>query len=579
MKGLFRHTRKLYTHARMTKALLLWLALGFSPPLLALDLSKEIARMPKEKRPTPEQVQAARQDEELQKKHEEEVWRRLEPALQQWARKGKPYLPRAIFPTDLPQANVPAFPGAEGAGSHSCGGRGGQVYVVTNLADSGPGTFREACEVAGPRIVVFNVAGIIHLDLPLHIVAPYITIAGQTAPGDGVCVAGRTTHVDTHDVIIRYMRFRRGATNLFDRDDCLGGQPIGNIIVDHCSTSWGLDENLSMYRHVYRPQGATEFFKYPTLNLTIQWCISSEALNTYDHAFGGTWGGCNTSFHHNLFACNTGRNPSIGMSYDFNFVNNVLFNWRHRTLDGGDQGSLVNCINNYYKPGPVTPDAPVRHRIGLPQSSTFKPDPTVRYGKWYVAGNFVEGDVKSTADNWAGGIQFKEGPGSETAEPVSAEDKLESLVKKVRRSEPFPMAPVAVQTAKQAYEAVLAGAGATLPRRDAVDLRILEEVRSGKITFEAGKGIIADVSQVGGYPDYKGQPGADLEPDGIPLWWKKQFGLAANDPSLASSDLKGDGYTVIEKYLDGLDPTKRIDWNDPKSHVNTLTADKLRPRR
>jgi hypothetical protein len=532
-----------------------------------LELSKEIARMPREKRPTREQIEAAKREEAEHQKYQDDLWARLEPQLQDWAKKGKPYLPRATFPTDLPQANVPAFPGAEGGGKYSFGGRGGRVYVITNLADSGAGTFREVCEAAGPRIAVFNISGIIHLKSPVHILAPYLTIAGQAAPGEGVCIAGRTTHVDTHDVVIRYMRFRRGATNLFDRDDCLGGQPIGNIMIDHCSASWGLDENLSMYRHVYRPKDSAEWLKLPTLNITIQWCISSEALNTYDHAFGGTWGGLNTSFHHNLFACNTGRNPSIGMSYDFNFVNNVLFNWRHRTLDGGDQGSRVNCINNYYKPGPATPVAPGRHRIGEPQGSTFKPDATVRYGKWFVAGNVVEGDERVTADNWAGGVQFKD------------ESHTESLSTRVRVNAPFPMAPITTQSAKAAFERVLAGAGATLPQRDTVDQRAVEQVRNCRMAFPEGKGIITDISQVGGYPNYQGQPFSDLGADGIPLWWKRQYHLDENDPELAKKDLNGDGYTVMDKYLDGLDPTKKIDWEEPLSNANTLTIEKLRPRK
>ena len=183
---------------------------------------------------------------------DDEAWHRAEPEVARWAKMGRPYIALALIPEDLPQAPIPAFPGAEGGGMHTVGGRGGKVFVVTNLNDSGPGSLREACEAGGPRIVVFNVAGIIHLDRPIHIRAPYITIAGQTAPGDGICVAGRSTKIDTHDVVIRYMRFRRGITELADRDDALGGDSsIGNIIIDHCSCSWGLDETLSIYRQMY----------------------------------------------------------------------------------------------------------------------------------------------------------------------------------------------------------------------------------------------------------------------------------------------------------------------------------------
>jgi hypothetical protein len=505
----------------------------------------------------PRPTEEAKRESEAVKRHEEEVWKRIEPEVLAWAKKGKPFIPSASKPEDLPQASVPAFPGAEGAGKFSFGGRSGKIYVVTNLADSGPRTLREACEAAGPRTVVFNVSGIIHLKRRLTIFAPYLTIAGQTAPGDGVCVAGRTTQVNTHDVVIRYMRFRRGETNVFDRDDALGGNPVGNIVVDHCSASWGLDENLSMYRHMYSPGKGKPDQKLPTVNITIQWCISSEALDPYNHAFGGTWGGRNSSFHHNLFACNTGRNPSIGMSYDFNFINNVLFNWRHRTVDGGDQFSLINCINNYYKPGPKTPDTAIRCCVVRPNPTVSKADPTPKFGKVYASGNLVEGNDKVTADNWAGAVQIRIG-GSEEAAQLAAPDAVAGLLESIRVPKPFPMAPLAIQTARDAYESVLAGTGATLPRRDPVDLRIVQEVRTGKVTYEAGQGIITDIRQVGGYPEYKGEPFPDLGADGIPLWWKKKFGLDPKDISLASKDLKGDGYTVIEDYFNGVEPRKKV---------------------
>jgi hypothetical protein len=534
--------------------------------------------------PVPAGADLKRQQEFRQ--HGQEVLTNIAPQLAEWAKKGKPFIPWAARPDDLPQAKVPAFPGAEGGGEFSFGGRGGRVFVVTNLADSGPGTFREACEAPGPRIVVFNVAGVIRLQKPVFIEAPYITIDGHTAPGDGVCVAGETTLVDTHDVVIRYLRFRRGNTDVFDRDDALGGDPVGNIIVDHCSCSWGLDENVSMYRHIYQPPGGGKALKLPTINITIQWCISSEALNIYNHAFGGTWGGRNSSFHHNLFACNTGRNPSIGMSYDFNFVNNVLFNWRHRTVDGGDKNSLYNIINNYYKPGPVTLDNPVRYRIFEPAASRSKADPVYRFGKAYVAGNEVVGYPKITADNWNGGVQFQENNGV-----VHDPTELKALITGVRADKPFPMAPLKVESARDAYRSVLESAGATLPVRDAVDRRIIQDVKTGKVWSEgkeftpppmkrlarnnvgtAGNGIITDVSQVGGWPDYQGEPIQDLCPDGIPLSWKVKYHLDTNDVELAQKDLQGDGYTIMDKYLDGLDPMKKIDWNDPASNVDTLGA-------
>jgi hypothetical protein len=537
-------------------------------------------------------------DEEQQqaewKQHQQALVSNLQPALVEWARQGKPFIPWAAKPGDLPQAGVPAFPGAEGGGKFSFGGRGGKVYVVTSLDDSGPGTLREACEAAGPRVVVFNVAGIIHLKMPVFIEAPYITIAGQTAPGDGICVAGQSVMDDTHDVVIRYVRFRRGIPDIFDRQSCLAGSPVGNIIVDHCSASWGNDQTLDTYRHMYQPPNGGPTLKLPTVNDTIQWCIVSEGLNVNNHAFGGDWGGRNTGFHHNLLACNTGRNPSIAMSFDFNFANNVLFNWRHRSLDGGDQYSEFNIISNYYKPGPATLDNPVRYRIIEPAQSWTKTNPVSHWGKAFVTGNIVEGNARVTADNWDGGVQFNKAPDPDASGDIAKgliDDPLllKQILAQVRVDQAFPMAPMTLQTAPEAYESVLANAGATLPRRDAVDARIVECVKTGKVWAPgqlitppsikglaknnigtAGNGIITDISQVGGYPEYKGEPFKDLGADGIPPGWKKKYQLDPNDAGLAAKDLQGDGYTVLDKYLDGLDPTKKIDWTNPQSNLNTL---------
>ena len=216
------------------------------------------------------------------------AWEKALPIIEAEAENGKPYIPWAARPTDLPQAKIPAFPGAEGGGAYSFGGRGGRVITVDNLNDSGPGSFRDACEQGGARIIVFNVAGIIKLKTPVIVRAPYITIAGQTAPGDGVCIAGESFEIDTHDVVVRHMRFRRGETYVGRRDDSFGGNPIGNIMIDHCSTSWGLDENISFYRHMYNPGEGYKELKLPTVNVTIQNTISAQALDTYNHSFGST---------------------------------------------------------------------------------------------------------------------------------------------------------------------------------------------------------------------------------------------------------------------------------------------------
>jgi hypothetical protein len=250
-------------------------------------------------------------------------------------------------------------------------------------------------------------------------------------------------------------------------------------------------------------------------------------------------------------------------------------------VDGGDETSRVNSINNYFKPGPITPDgAPISYRIIKAERRRGKNAPE-EYGKFYVTGNIVEGNDRVTADNWAGGVQIADAAGgSEDAAPnpgapapaprpaanvISAEQ-----VKMLRADEPFPHAPVTIQPAKDAYEAVLAGAGAALPHRDAVDNRVIEEVRTGKVTYD--KGIITDPKQVGGYPEYKGEPIVDSDNDGIPDAWEVKYGLNPRDPSDASADLNGDGYTNIEKYLDGIDPTKKVDWKDLKNNVNPLAA-------
>jgi hypothetical protein len=548
----------------------------------------------------PQMPEAEKERQAAWKQHEQDVISNVQPALVEWAKKGKPFIPWAAKPSDLPQATVPAFPGAEGGGRFSFGGRGGKIYVVTSLEDSGPGTLREACEAAGPRIVVFNVAGIIHLKMPIYIEAPYITIAGQTAPGDGICIAGESVMDNAHDVIIRYVRFRRGNNNIFDRQSGLAGSPIGNIIIDHCSASWGNDQTLDTYRHMYQPPEGGPALKLPCVNDTIQWCIITEALNINNHAFGGDWGGQNTGFHHNLFACNTGRNPSIAYTHDFNFVNNVLFNWRHRSLDGGDKGSELNIINNYYKPGPATLDNAVRYRIVEPAATWNKTERISHWGKAYVAGNIVDGNPTVTADNWAGGVQFNKAPDADASGDIAKgvivdPDQLKEIVPNVRVDKPFPMAPITIQSAQEAYESVLANAGATLPMRDSVDERAVRQTKTGvtwgmgqQISAESmkglpkndigmgGNGILTDISQVGGYPEYKGSPWPDVGGDGIPAWWKKKYSLDEKDASLASKDLNGDGYTVIEKYLNGLDPTKKVDWSDPKNNVNTLSVEKLR---
>jgi hypothetical protein len=487
------------------------------------------------------------------------AWNKAYPIIEKEAREGKPYIPWAARPIDLPQASIPSFPGAEGGGAYTFGGRGGRVIVVTSLADSGPGTLREACEQGGARIVVFNVAGIIRIKTPLIIRAPYITIAGQSAPGDGVCVAGESVWLNTHDVIVRFMRFRRGETNVGRRDDAIGGNPIGNIMIDHVSASWGLDENMSMYRHMYNDSTGIAEQKLGTVNITIQNSIFSESLDTWNHAFGSTLGGENCTFMRNLWADNAGRNPSIGWNGVFNFANNVMFNWVHRSTDGGDYRALYNIINNYYKPGPETPvDKPIGHRILKPESGRSKLKYQV-YGRAYVAGNIIDGNPKVTKDNWDGGVQVEELP-----------DAGKYTVN-MRVNKPLPMPDITIIPAEKAYTYVLENAGATLPKRDPVDTRVIEQVRTGKITYKEGvplpttqfehrrlpidsykKGIITDPIQVGGYPIYAGKPYTDTDKDGMPDDYEKKNGLDPKNAADASQAKGKEGYTNIENYLNGL---------------------------
>ncbi|MFD2033845.1 polysaccharide lyase [Belliella marina] len=514
---------------------------------------------------------------ELEESRLEAQFQKVLPIIDAEAKSGRPYVPWAAYPLNLVKADIPAFPGAEGGGMYTPGGRGGKVFVVTSLADSGPGTLREACEAGGARTIVFNVAGIIQLETPISVRAPYLTIAGQTAPGDGICIAGETFAIDTHDVIVRHMRFRRGATDVTRRDDALGGDTQGNVIIDHCSISWGLDENLSMYRNMYDAGDGKGRQKLPSSNITIQNSISSEALDVYNHGFGSTIGGYNSTFMRNLWASNISRNPSVGMYGDFTFVNNVLFNYWNRTVDGGDHRSLFNIINNYLKPGPITPEeGAIRYRFLKPESDRSKSDTAV-YGRAYVAGNIADGHPEISKDNWAGGVQIGSGD-------------LKDYIDYIRVDKPFAMSPLSIMDAEEAYEFVLENAGATIPKRDPVDERIVKQVKTGKVEYEDNmesslgseyvkrrllpdsykKGIIVEISQVGGYPEYKGNPYLDSDGDGIPDAWEKRYGLNPNDPSDANNDINGDGYTNLEKYINGIDPEKKVDWKDLKNNSDTL---------
>jgi len=331
-------------------------------------------------------------------------------------------------------------------------------------------------------------------------------------------------------------------------------------MIDHVSASWGLDENMSIYRHMFNDSTGKIEDKFPTVNITIQNSIFSESLDTWNHAFGSTLGGENCSFIRNLWADNAGRNPSVGWNGIFNFANNVIFNWVHRSLDGGDYRAQFNLINNYFQPGPATPkDNNVGHRIAKPESGRSKLKTKV-FGRVYANGNIMEGYPAITNDNWNGGIQVEEDPNTGVYTDF------------MKVSKPMPMPEFTIINATDARTFVLANAGALLPKRDPVDLRITEQVKTGKIAWKDNVklpdsqfkhrrlpidsykiGIITDPKQVGGYPEYKGVPYKDSDGDGMPDEYEVKMGLNPKNAADASQMAKNkSGYTNIEEYLNNI---------------------------
>lgn len=418
------------------------------------------------------------------------------------------------------ETGIPAFPGAEGFGMYTVGGRGGKVIEVTNLNDSGPGSFRAACEEEGPRTVVFRVSGTIPLEKELKVRNGNLTIAGQTAPGQGICLKNYQFNFDCDQLIVRYIRVRPGDEQCKEQD-AIGGNG-DHIIFDHCSASWAVDETLSINK---------------SKHLTVQWCIVSESLTDSchkkgKHGYGGLWGG--GSFHHNLLAHHSSRNPRASGNEDsglLDYRNNVVYNWGFNSAYGGELWPR-NWVNNYYKAGPAT-DEDVRMRIFLQK------DPR---GKMYCAGNYVDGYPKITRNNWKGVHYAEDGEATEKTLRVDTE---------------YPVPPVTTQSAQEAYESVLADAGCSL-QRDAVDARIVEEVRTGTAKYGAtyeggGKGIIDSQNDVGGWPELQSQePLPDGDHDGLPDDWETKHGLDPQNPSDSSTDPNGDGYTALEDYLNFL---------------------------
>ena len=436
-----------------------------------------------------------------------------------------------------------AFPGAEGYGKYATGGREGKVLIVTNLNDDGEGSFRKAATANGPRIIVFAVSGTIHLNSSVSIKAN-ATIAGQTAPGDGICIADKSVQLGGDNIIVRYIRFRLG--DKFQRqagqvdgsggEDAFGGGGKKHIIIDHCTFSWSNDECFSVYN------GDSS---------TFQWNIISEPLNysyhfeTGDkdwehHGYGGIWGGKHLTAHHNLFAHCNNRNPRFngnrqGIQEFVDYTNNVIYNWGGNNIYAGE-GGYYNIVNNYFKYGPST-NKNVRYRIVNPGKTD-----AIGFGKWYVNGNFVDEAKEMTKNNRLGVVMGNGG---------TEEDKKNTIIDKAHSALPIP-----TETAEDAYISVLKYAGASF-KRDTLDARIVKNVldRTGNIIDVQG-GYPAHSPfemTVNAWPALKSlPPPVDADKDGIPDDWETENGLNRSDASDASKKSSHKFYTNIELYINSI---------------------------
>jgi len=416
-------------------------------------------------------------------------------------------------------AQTLAFPSAEGSGKFTTGGRGGRIITVSNLNDSGPGSFRNALDQSGARIVVFNISGTINLQSKLILKHDSITIAGQSAPGQGICVKGYPFYIQANNVIIRYIRSRMGDIHAIE-DDAFGGRKINNIIIDHCSFSWSIDECLSIYE---------------SKNITVQWCMISHSLSKSTHSkgahgFGGIWGGSNATFHHNLLAHNSSRNPRFGSDgySPIDFRNNVVYNWGYKAAYGGGRGGKINFVANYYKPGPATIDN---------KRTCFLDAAVDGSGTYYLSGNVMEGSPEVTSDNWKG-VQ-------------------ENVTTQTRSDKPFTSTPINEDIAQLAYKKVLRTVGCSL-HRDSYDKQVIYEVSNKTGTegesFGGGKkGIIDSQTAVGGWPVLKSTKLAkDSDGDGTPDKWEKKNNLDPLDSHDSSCFSLSTEYSNIEIYLNDL---------------------------
>ncbi len=445
---------------------------------------------------------------------------------------------------------LPAFPGADGYGRYVTGGRGGRILHVTNLNDSGEGSLRWAVTQSGARTVVFDVSGTIELKSRLSIKNDNITIAGQTAPGDGICIKNYNVNISANNVIVRYIRCRMG-DECATEDDAMTGTNRTGVIVDHCSMSWSTDECASFY-------GNKKF--------TLQWCLISESLNTSvhgkgSHGYGGIWGGEGATFHHNLIAHHKSRTPRLcGSRYTgrpdderVDLRNNVFYNWGPTNGGYAGEGGSYNFINNYYKPGPstATKDGLV-HRIFSPNPDDGSNANAVGvWGQFYVDGNYFDNtcpDLSSKALNNIAKVNANNRDGIHPT--TTAPANLHAYT-------PFEVAAINQHTAAKAYEKVLAYAGASY-KRDVIDLRIITETATGTYTYTGSKGstkgIIDSQTDAEGYIKYKQTARLkDTDNDGIPNAWETANGLNPKSAADAAKEFpNGGGYTAIEVYINSL---------------------------
>ena len=421
---------------------------------------------------------------------------------------------------------VLAFPGAEGFGRYAVGGRGGDVYHVTNLDNDGEGSLRYGVvTAAGPRTIVFDISGTILLRSRLKLDSAYMTIAGQTAPGDGITLSGNSLIIDADHIIVRFIRSRLGDTLNVEADaiSVVGGS---NIIIDHSTASWSVDEVFS---------NQSDFVDL----MTLQWSIVSESLHNSlhekgAHGYGGIIGAKRQTYHHNLFAHHSSRNPKITWRRHtkVDFSNNVIYNWGFMSCYDGTS-THANWTNNYYKAGPAT-DATVNSLIFRVDNKPDAPDFATYGTQFYISGNVVEGNQIVSSDNWQG-VTYKD-------------DATEEAV---RAQQAFDYPKITETSAEQAFSDVLDYAGASLIRDD-VDNRVVEEARTGTAAMGIN-GLIDSQDDVGGWPELESLPAPlDTDQDGMPDQWEDEHALDIMDITDRNNDTDGDGYTELEEYLNSI---------------------------